>query len=256
MMSKLDQKLKNHHIDSNLIQYMKQNIYPLYANVDLGHRIPHIEQVIDRSIDFMDYCNNTHLMRLDPNIVYTVAGYHDVGLSRVPREIHEKESARMFMDDAYMKDYFSKRDFTYAANAIEDHRASLEDEPRSIYGKIVSQADRCYDDFSDYIIRCYHFRENKSGFDTMEKIALDARQHLIDKFGSNGYSYSKVWFPDANLTKFKQDAFDMLNTSEEEFVQKFESKVKAKLAMEKLSKEVQKSDQSDDINVIDKDYEK
>ena len=38
--------------------------------------------------------------------------------------------------------YFDKEELKLIHDAIEDHRASSKEEPRSIYGKIVSSADR------------------------------------------------------------------------------------------------------------------
>ena len=46
--------------------------------------------------------------------------------------------------------------------AIEDHKASLNREPRSIYGKILSSADRNIDE------ECY--------------------KHTLEKFGNGGYA--------------------------------------------------------------------
>lgn len=223
-------RLRKHNVDENLINYMQMEIYPIYehGNIDAGHRMPHIETVIDRSITFAEECEQNG-MDIDYNMVYTIASYHDVGLSQAPRETHEQKSAEMFRKDDYLKSYFSSDKFDTIAEAIEEHRASLQGEPKTVYGKIVSQADRCYNDFSDYLVRCYHYRENDPSLDTMEKLSMNAYEHLNEKFGRNGYAYSKAWFKDENLERFKKEALDLLEQPPKDFTKDFEQIVMNKL---------------------------
>ena len=105
-------KLRKHNVDENLINYMQTKIYPIYehGNIDAGHQMPHIETVIDRSITFAEECEQNG-MDIDYNMVYTIASYHDVGLSQAPRETHERKSAEMFRKDDYLKSYFSSDKF-------------------------------------------------------------------------------------------------------------------------------------------------
>ena len=44
--------------------------------------------------------------------------------------------------DNNLRKFFTEEDIAIMAEAVEDHRASLGYEPRSVYGKIVSSADR------------------------------------------------------------------------------------------------------------------
>lgn len=60
-----------------------------------------------------------------------------------------------------MADYFTKEQRKIIGEAVEDHRASLSYEPRSIYGKIISEADRDLD-FYRILERTIYFAIEKS----------------------------------------------------------------------------------------------
>ncbi len=75
------------------------------------------------------------------NMVYVIAAYHDIG-HHIDSKKHELISAQMMMQDEELKHFFSQKELQIIKEAIEDHRASSDHEPRSIYGKIVSTADR------------------------------------------------------------------------------------------------------------------
>ena len=81
---------------------------------------------------------------LDSNKAYTIAAYHDVGLS-VNRNNHEKESGKIFIKDQQIKKYFSDVEIEEMKEAIEDHRGSRKEPPRNMYGKILSDSDRDFD---------------------------------------------------------------------------------------------------------------
>jgi HD domain. len=227
-------KLMGKDLNPRLVSYITSNILPIYEHVDKGHDIRHIEQVVERSMNFGYYCHNNHaepVTRLDANftkngciidfdIVFTVACCHDIGLATAPREVHEKESARLVREDKFLNEYFGQ-DINIVADAIEDHRASKGENPRTIYGYIVSQADRCFSDFKTYVIRTYEFR--KDNLSSIKAIADDARAHLTEKFGIDGYAYKSAWLPDADLTAFRQDALRFLNQSDEDYYKSFQA---------------------------------
>ncbi len=73
-------------------------------------------------------------------MVYTVAAYHDLG-HHIDGKNHEKVSAEMLLADENLREFFSEEEIRIMTEAVYDHRASMEGEPRSIYGKIVSSAD-------------------------------------------------------------------------------------------------------------------
>ena len=55
---------------------------------------------------------------------------------------HHLIAAEKFMEDEGMRQFFTDDERKVIKEAIEDHRSSKEDEPRSVYGKLISSADR------------------------------------------------------------------------------------------------------------------
>ena len=124
-------------VDNSLKEHIKQNIFPEYSKNDGGHNQVHIKEVIRRSFEL----NDAFHLELNPNLIYTIASCHDWG----KYEDHEKHhliAAKHFMDDEFFKHFFNNQERKTIKEAIEDHRSSKEDEPRSTYGKLISSADR------------------------------------------------------------------------------------------------------------------
>ena len=122
-------------IDSALIEYIEKNIIPLYDNFDRGHRRDHAQQVIERSAQLAKGFD------VDAQMVYVIAAYHDTGLC-YGRENHHTDSARIILEDKELRRWFTPEQITIIAQAAEDHRASTDHAPRTIYGRIVAEADR------------------------------------------------------------------------------------------------------------------
>lgn len=124
-------------IDKNLKYYIEENIFPQYEKNDKAHGIIHIKEVIRRAFEL----NKTLNLELNDNMIYTIAAYHDLG-KYIDHENHEKIAADMFIKDENMKNFFDIEQRQVIKEAIEDHRSSFGDMPRSIYGKLISSADR------------------------------------------------------------------------------------------------------------------
>ena len=122
-------------IRQEIVTYIEQNILPLYDGFDRGHRRDHALQVIERSVQL------ARGFDVDEEMVYVVAAYHDTGL-RYGRKRHHHDSARIMKDDKMLQRWFSWEQICTMADAAEDHRASAEQAPRTIYGRIVAEADR------------------------------------------------------------------------------------------------------------------
>lgn len=116
-------------------EYIEANILPRYDSYDAAHRRDHIEGVIERSLTLSAH------YPVRSEMVYTVAAYHDLGLS-LGRELHHIHSGRMLEEDKQLCKWFSPQEIAIMREAVEDHRASADHEPRSIYGMIVAEADR------------------------------------------------------------------------------------------------------------------
>ena len=125
------------NVNSELKEYISKNIFPEYSKNDGGHNIAHILEVIRRSFAL----NDTFKLGLDDNMMYAIASCHDWG-KYIDHERHHLIAAENFMNDLGMKKFFTDEERKIIKEAIEDHRSSKEDEPRSVYGKLISSADR------------------------------------------------------------------------------------------------------------------
>lgn len=74
-------------------------------------------------------------------MIYAIASCHDLG-KYINSDIHEKIAAETFIKDENMKRFFSDEQRTTIKEAIEDHRSSKKDHPRTKYGELISSADR------------------------------------------------------------------------------------------------------------------
>ena len=177
----------NKELNEELVEYIEKEIFPLYDRNEFAHGINHIKTVIRRSLELADGYD------VDFNIVYTVAAYHDLG-HFIDRKRHEIISAEMFMKDENIKKWFADEQRMVIKEAIEDHRASCNHVPRTIYGKIVSTADRTIVDMDNTIKRSYTYgKKNYIGLSEEEQFDK-VYEHLVEKYGESGYA--KVYLED------------------------------------------------------------
>lgn len=188
-------------INNKLKQYIEENIFPEYKKNDQGHDLEHIKYVINRSIKFADTIPD-----INYDIVYTVASYHDIGHHINPK-LHEIISAEIMYKDDNLKEYFSDEERLIIKEAIEDHRASSDHEPRSIYGKIVSTADR-NNTVEACLRRSYTYGKRLEPTATDEELFERAHKHLNLKFGEDGYA--KFFFKDEEYENFLHDIRELL----------------------------------------------
>lgn len=125
-------------VNEKLREYIENNIIPEYHNFDDGHNENHARAVIERSLEYFDELEDRNI---DINMVYAVAAYHDVGI-KIKREGHPKYSKEIVLQDKILENWFNKKQILTIAEACEDHSTSTGHIPRSIYGKIVSDADK------------------------------------------------------------------------------------------------------------------
>jgi len=183
-------------INKDLKKYIEENILPEYQKNDLGHNIQHIEYVINRSFQFAKTVPD-----INYDIVYTVAAYHDIGHHIDPKK-HEIISGEIAFNDENLKKFFSDEEINIIKEAIEDHRASSDYIPRSIYGKIVSTADR-NNTVEACLKRSYTYGKRLNPSATDEELFIRAFEHLNKKFGQDGYA--KFFFKDEVYEKFLKD---------------------------------------------------
>lgn len=189
-------------INSDLKDYIEENIFPEYSKNEPAHNIDHIKYVINRSFKFAYTLSN-----INYNMVYTIAAYHDIG-HHIDSKKHEIISGEIMSKDENLKRFFSEEELKIIKEAIEDHRASAEHEPRSIYGKIVSTADR-NNTVEACLRRSYIYGKKIEPNFTDEELFERAYKHLKLKFGENGYA--KFFFKDEEYEKFLTDIRALLS---------------------------------------------
>lgn len=196
----------NKELNEELVEYIEKKIFPLYDRNEFAHGINHIKTVIKRSLELADGYD------VDFNIVYTVAAYHDLG-HFIDRKRHEIISAEMFMKDENIKRWFADEQRMVIKEAIEDHRASCNHVPRTIYGKIVSTADRTIVDMDNTIKRSYTYgKKNYIGLSEEEQFDK-VYEHLVEKYGESGYA--KVYLEDKEFDEAVSKLRQALENREE-----------------------------------------
>lgn len=171
-----------------LKEYIESEIIPRYDNFDGAHRRDHVRSVIGQSQELSKYYD------VNPEILYAAAAYHDLGLCE-GREKHHLVSGRIIREDKMLLNWFSVEEIEVIAEAAEDHRASNETPPRSIYGKIIAESDRLID--PETVIR----RTVQYGFAhypqmNREQMWERTLTHLQKKYGYGGYL--KLWIPESS----------------------------------------------------------
>ena len=171
-----------------LKEYIESEIIPRYDNFDGAHKRDHVRSVIRQSQELSKYYD------VNPEILYAAAAYHDLGLCE-GREKHHLVSGRIIREDKTLLNWFSVEEIEVIAEAAEDHRASNETPPRSIYGKIIAESDRLID--PETVIR----RTVQYGFAhypqmNREQMWERTLTHLQKKYGYGGYL--KLWIPESS----------------------------------------------------------
>ena len=208
--------IEENEINLELKKYIETEIFPLYERNEPSHGIKHIHTVINRSL---------HIAKeyeVNKNIVYTVAAYHDLGHYIDPK-IHEKLSADIFMKDNKIKKWFTEEEIQIIKEAIEDHRASSNHEPRSIYGKIVSTADRTIKSIDVCIKRAYTYYINNFPSIPKKERIQKVYEHLNDKYGPNGYA--KTYLYDEEFEFAKKKFIEALS-NKDNFIKRIENVIK------------------------------
>ena len=166
-------------IRESLRNYIYTEVIPRYASFDKAHREDHALMVIERAMSMGKQYD------IDEEMLLTASACHDLGLS-VDRKTHHLESGRMSREDALLPEWFSPEQIETIAQAAEDHRASAKTQPRSIYGRLVAEADRLI--VPETIIR-RTVLFGLSNYPELDKEGHWKRtlEHLHEKYAEGGY---------------------------------------------------------------------
>ena len=174
-------------VNGTLVRFVEGEIIPRYAAFDKAHQEDHARQVIARALDLAAH------YPVNVDMVYAAAACHDLGLA-VDRKTHHLESGRIIRAMGELRRWFSEAEIETVAQAAEDHRASSDHAPRSIYGRIVAEADRLIDPVT--IIR----RTVQFGLSHYPELSREEHwertlEHMHEKYGDQGYL--KLWIPES-----------------------------------------------------------
>ena len=177
----------NNNPSLDLVEFIETQILPQYAAFDRARNMEHVTRVIRSSLELVKTTG------ADINMAYTIAAYHDLGMSG-PRAVHHITSGKILSADARLKKWFSPDQIKIMKEAVEDHRASASRAPRSIYGKIVAEADRDID--PEVVIR----RTIQFGLVNYPELDKEGhwkrfKEHMDSKYSKDGYI--KLWIPNS-----------------------------------------------------------
>ena len=167
------------------MEFIETKILPQYAQFDRAHNLEHVTRVIRNALQLAGVTG------ADINMVYTIAAYHDLGMSG-PRAVHHITGGKILATDARLKRWFTPEQINVMREAVEDHRASASHVPRSLYGKIIAEADR------DIVPEVVFRRTIEFGLAHYPELDREQhwqrfRQHMDEKYSANGYL--RLWIP-------------------------------------------------------------
>ena len=183
------------NVNLELMAFIETNILPRYTQFDKAHNLTHVTRVINRSIRLAQNIGT------DVNMAYAIAAYHDLGLEG-PRAIHHITGGKILKADVRLKKWFNNDQIKIMKEAIEDHRASASHAPRSIFGKIIAEADR---DIEPEIVFRRTIQFGLSHYPELDKEKQWKRflEHMDNKYSSHGYI--RLWIPTSDNAKKLQE---------------------------------------------------
>lgn len=175
-------------VNPELEAFIEAEIIPEYKNFGRSHNVEHVRRVISNSLELAKFLGDG---KIDEDMAYAIAAYHDLGMSG-PREIHHITSGKILMEDTRLRKWFSPEQLLVMKEAVEDHRASSDHAPRSVYGRIVAEADR---DLEPDVV---FTRAIEYGLEHYPELGKEAQwrrfaKHMDEKYSSNGYI--TLWIP-------------------------------------------------------------
>ena len=174
-------------MNKELVEYVEGRIIPMYDGFDAGHGREHVNAVAQEALRLATFYD------VNEEMVYAAAAYHDTGLC-VDRKTHHLESGRIIREDRELDRWFTPDQIEVIAQAAEDHRASSDHEPRTIYGKIIAEADRQIIPESIILRTVQYGFKHYPEFDKEGHWARTC-EHMAEKYDEGGYL--KLWIPES-----------------------------------------------------------
>lgn len=175
-------------IPDSLAEYLAREILPRYRAFDRAHGVDHALTVMARSLALAER------LGADPATALTVAAYHDTGLA-FGRERHHLDAGRILAEDPALRRWFDEERIDTMREAAEDHRASAARAPRSLYGRIVAEADRQIDP-ATILRRTVQYGLAHTPDRDREGQWERCVGHLVNKYAEGGYL--RLWIAESD----------------------------------------------------------
>ena len=189
-----------------LQEYIDKEIKSKYKHFDKAHSISHFNFVTKNCVKYgkalIEKGYNVNL-----ELAYVVGAYHDIGLLN-GRADHAISSGKFVRSDTNLRKFFDDDTIELIAEAVEDHSSHLSYEPRSIYGKIVADADRNNSMYLVFSRPVKYGLKNEKEYSREEQINR-AYEFVNKKFGRNGYV--KYWLDIPDTTAEQNKVWELLD---------------------------------------------
>lgn len=188
-------RLFDYRIQKDLLRYC---VYSISLN-DLAHNLGHVMDVcrLGKRI-----CEEIGLDERTTLLVYLGCLLHDIGC-KYERKHHHLIGYGLTYEliDRYWPGEFDDDELMTIATAVLEHRSSNKEKPSNLVSSIVSVADSGAPDLNKYIRRALQFRLKHDMDPSL--IIEDVYQHLLDKFGVEGYHWKS--YPDVGMEMFSRE---------------------------------------------------
>lgn len=198
-------------MNRELKHYILTEIKTKYKTFDKGHNISHFNFVTKNCVNYGKKLIEQGI-DVDLDIAYVVGAFHDIGIQD-GREGHALASGKYVRADKMLAKHYDPETVELIAQAVEDHSSHLKYEPRSIYGKIVADADRnntMYLVFSRPVK--YGIKNEPKTFSREDHINR-VYEFVNEKFGRNGYV--NYWLDIPDTKQAQQQVWNLLDNEAE-----------------------------------------
>lgn len=198
-------------MNRELKHYILTEIKTKYKTFDKGHNISHFNFVTKNCVNYGKKLIEQGI-DVDLDIAYVVGAFHDIGIQD-GREGHALTSGKYVRADKMLAKHYDPETVELIAQAVEDHSSHLKYEPRSIYGKIVADADRnntMYLVFSRPVK--YGIKNEPKTFSREDHINR-VYEFVNEKFGRNGYV--NYWLDIPDTKQAQQQVWNLLDNEAE-----------------------------------------
>ena len=191
------------HVSLDLMEFIERNILPRYTEFDKAHSMQHVTGVIRRSLEI------ARKTGADLNMTYTVAAYHDLGLSG-PRAIHHLTSGKILAADVRLKRWFSAEQIRIMKEAVcADENKFVVVYPNAIdtWWDVGGMRDvKFVEAVIEEMSKRYKIDRKRiyvTGFSLGAMMTYQCMEHMSDKYSEHGYI--RLWMPHSpNESKLKE----------------------------------------------------